>query len=153
VIEPGSLVLLDTNILVRLIRADEVGERIERDYGLLERRERPLISIVTVGEIEALARKLGWGGPKRAALLEMVRKMAIVDLKQGQIILRYAEIDHFCEKESKPARPMGQNDMWIAATASEVEAVLLTTDTDFEHLHGVYLNVLTLDPKTGAVRP
>lgn len=32
------------------------------------------------------------------------------------------------------ARNMGKNDLWIAATASILEATLLTTDQDFNHL-------------------
>jgi tRNA(fMet)-specific endonuclease VapC len=32
-------------------------------------------------------------------------------------------------------RPMGNNDVWIAATAAAASAWLLTTDKDFDHLH------------------
>ena len=32
-------------------------------------------------------------------------------------------------------RPIGQNDLWIAATALATGATLLTTDTDFDVLH------------------
>ena len=35
---------------------------------------------------------------------------------------------------------MGKNDLWIAATAHASGAVLVTTDQDFEHLHGVWLD-------------
>ncbi len=151
VTDPRSLLLLDTNILVRLIRDDSVGQRIQADFGLRERSERPLISIITVGEIYALARKLGWGAAKRDQLASLVRHFPVVQLKQ-QIADKYAEIDYFCEKVSMPARPMGQNDMWIAATASETEASLLTTDSDFDHLNGRFLTVISLDPKSAAPR-
>jgi predicted nuclease of predicted toxin-antitoxin system len=30
---------------------------------------------------------------------------------------------------------MGKNDLWIAAIASVLKAVILTTDADFDHLH------------------
>ncbi len=40
----------------------------------------------------------------------------------------------------KPARSMGKNDLWIAATAHASGAVLVTTDRDFDHLHGIWLN-------------
>ncbi len=36
---------------------------------------------------------------------------------------------------------MGKNDLWIAATASVLGARLLTTDNDFEHLKGKYLDL------------
>ena len=36
---------------------------------------------------------------------------------------------------------MEKNDLWIAATASVLDASLLTTDSDFEHLHDEFLVV------------
>jgi predicted nucleic acid-binding protein len=37
---------------------------------------------------------------------------------------------------------IGQNDLWIAATAWVTKAALITTDSDFDHLHPVFLNVI-----------
>jgi tRNA(fMet)-specific endonuclease VapC len=42
---------------------------------------------------------------------------------------------------------MGKNDIWIAATASVLNAVLLTTDNDFDHLHDEFLTVARVDLK------
>jgi len=36
---------------------------------------------------------------------------------------------------------MGKNDLLIAATASVLNATLLTTDQDFNHLHNEFLNL------------
>ena len=36
---------------------------------------------------------------------------------------------------------MGKNDIWIGATALILNATLVTTDKDFDHLHQVVLNV------------
>ena len=61
--------------------------------------------------------------------------------------LDYAEIDAFSQGKLKDrplsisARNMGKNDLWIAATASILNATLLTTDLDFNHLHNVFLNL------------
>jgi predicted nucleic acid-binding protein len=41
---------------------------------------------------------------------------------------------------------MGKNDLWIAATASVTNSALITTDKDFEHLDGVYLDYVYVDP-------
>lgn len=41
---------------------------------------------------------------------------------------------------------MGQNDMWIAATAKATGATLLTTDRDFDHLQGEHIRRVWLDP-------
>lgn len=147
----SSLVLLDTNILVHLVRGNVVGQRVDEELSLSGRPERPLVSVVTVGELFALAKKLNWAASKRAKLEDLVRQLVIVHLHQGQILLRYADIDHFCEREMKPARPMGQNDMWIAATASAFDATLITTDSDFDHLSPHYIRRIRVDAHTGAI--
>ena len=41
---------------------------------------------------------------------------------------------------------MGKNDLWIAATASVLKAILFTTDRDFDHLDGEFLEVIYIDP-------
>ncbi|MDM8560675.1 hypothetical protein [Candidatus Parabeggiatoa sp. HSG14] len=58
---------------------------------------------------------------------------ALIELNLEGIIDNYAQIDYFLEKKIKPAHPMGQNDMWIAATATTLGAWLMTTDNDFDH--------------------
>ena len=76
-----------------------------------------------------------------------------VDINKDPIIRRYAEIDSFSQgkNSSRPlpagltSRNMGKNDLWIAATASVLNASLLTTDRDFDHLHGQFLDVIYID--------
>jgi predicted nucleic acid-binding protein len=145
VIPPTALLLLDTNVLVHLVRGDDVGIRIADQYKLRERVEKPLISIITVGEMKALTMKLGWGEKKREILDKLLQELVIVHLNQGNIIEKYSEIDYYSEKMVKPAHPMGQNDMWIAATASALDAYLLTTDNDFDHLVPDYLNRIKIE--------
>jgi predicted nucleic acid-binding protein len=45
---------------------------------------------------------------------------------------------------------MGKNDVWIAATASVLEGTLITTDTDFDHLQGEFLDRIYVDPEADA---
>jgi len=52
--------LLDTNILVHQVRCDAVGERIRKLYSPLLAEPRPLISVVTEGELRSLGFQLGW---------------------------------------------------------------------------------------------
>jgi len=39
---------------------------------------------------------------------------------------------------------MGKNDLWIAATAHVVDATILTTDKDFDHLASEFLKCQVL---------
>jgi len=63
------------------------------------------------------------------------------------LIDRYVQIDTFSQNKllGQPLgltpRNMGKNDLWIAATASVLGAKLLTTDGDFNHLQGVFLDL------------
>ena len=43
------------------------------------------------------------------------------------------------------ARNMGKNDLWIAATSSAYDLVLITTDNDFNHLEHEYLQLEKVD--------
>jgi predicted nucleic acid-binding protein len=44
---------------------------------------------------------------------------------------------------------MGQNDMWIAATALLCGMPIITTDGDFRHLNERLITVNWVDPKLG----
>jgi tRNA(fMet)-specific endonuclease VapC len=77
-------------------------------------------------------------------------QFVITDINIESIIRQYAEIDAYSQGTltGKPlgisARNMGKNDLWIAATASALDLTLLTTDKDFEHLNGVFLDLVRM---------
>jgi tRNA(fMet)-specific endonuclease VapC len=76
-----------------------------------------------------------------------LRASMMSDIHSEDVIDNYAAIDTFSQGHSKThtlgmsARNMGKNDLWIAATAA-IGAKLLTSDNDFDHLIGVYLDVI-----------
>lgn len=146
----GALIVLDTNVLVHLARQDAIGGTIDKDHGLTSRPERPLISIVTVGEIRSLAEQWHWGERKRHILNSVLSQLVVVRLAQGEITLRYAELDFHNRKVAKPARPIGENDTWIAATAMATGGTLITTDSDFDHLAPHFFGLVRVDSKTGS---
>lgn len=145
--EQSSLVLFDTNILVRTIRGDALGKLAAQDALAISPAERPLVSVVTVGEIKSLATQFRWGARKMAELDKLLRELVVVDINSAPILDRYAEIDTWSQAHG---RKMGKNDLWIAATASVTGAVLLTTDADFDLLHEHYLKRIRYDVATGA---
>jgi len=69
--------LLDTNILVHLIRGKAVGLAIEAHFGLRGALNRCVISVVTVGEMYALARKWNWGATKQADLTKLLKSVGL----------------------------------------------------------------------------
>ena len=139
-----DLYLLDTSILLALIRGKSLGEHIDKAYNLRTSNFKPLISIVTHGEIKVLAKKYEWGKEKSEKLQLMLDNLNTIDI-DFSIVSDYVELDYYSRK-CKPAVRMGKNDLWIAATAKATDAILLTTDKDFNHLPLDVLKHSFIDP-------
>ncbi|RIV23885.1 type II toxin-antitoxin system VapC family toxin [Fibrisoma montanum] len=144
--------LLDTNIVLAYLKKSTLSVALDKQYGLLSEHAKPFISAVTVGELWSLCLQNNWGPKRRELLIEILRQLTIVDINLEPIIQNYAEIDAFSQSKlmgrplGSSARNMGKNDLWIAATASMLDAVLITTDKDFDHLHGQFVEVIRIDP-------
>lgn len=147
------LYLLDTNILLAYLRKNSVWEYVEEHYQPFTTPHQALIAVVTAGEILSLALQNQWGVAKRNSIREALAELTIIGIHTLDIQERYAEIDAYSQNKilSKPlpkgltARNMGKTcpvGNWIAACASILEAKLITTDQDFNHLHQVYLDVI-----------
>ena len=126
-----NLYLLDTNVLVHLLRCDRVGLLIQRRYDPLMIEPRPLISVVTAGELRSLAYQFRWGDKKREQAVFLLNYFRQTSIDNPDIIEAYAVIDAF---SVRVGRSIGKNDLWIAASAKIARATLLTTDRDFDHL-------------------
>jgi tRNA(fMet)-specific endonuclease VapC len=135
--------LLDTNILLELARGNPRGQAIDARFALSSSLSSSMISVVTVGEMLALSRKVGWGQSKIGALRKMLDELVWIDINRQEILEAYAEIDHVSESIGIC---MGKNDVWIAATAKATGATLITTDPDFNHLHGTHITRIWFDP-------
>jgi len=131
------LYLLDTSVLLVLVRGNTLGQKINEKFQLTQMKNRALISIVTHGEIWVLARRGKWGEKKSATLQNALDNLVTVDLSHPEIIDAYVEIELLSQSETGGARNMGKNDLWIAACATASGAELITLDRDFEHLSGL----------------
>src|SRR4051812_41441372 len=105
--------LLDTNIIVALLRRNDLGRFLEGAYGLIPGRRLP-VCVVTVGELYALANKFGWGPAKRASLASMLAHFDVVDINDPVTLTTYGDVDAWSLAQGYK---MGKNDIWIAATA------------------------------------
>ena len=148
---PAPVYLLDTNILLAYIRAGPLGEHVEASYTLMSQPYKPLICEVTIGEILALARRLGWGQRKLTTMGNLLRELVRIDISSQDVMEAYAEIDCFCFKNG---RSVGKNDVWIAAAAKVASARLLTTDKDFISLFDAgIIRGNWVDPHAGRDQP
>jgi tRNA(fMet)-specific endonuclease VapC len=135
--------LLDTNVVLALIRANPLGQYIDHKYGLRSALNRSMICVVTVGEMLSLVRQFNWGQTRRDELQSLLNEIVWLDINHPDILDAYGEVDHASLKQG---RKLGKNDAWIAATAKVTGATLLTTDPDFNHLQGSYLDQIWIDP-------
>ncbi len=137
--------LLDTNILVYISRAkdtDSVIDFITADGANL------YISIVSVAEIRSLAIRNKWGAARRNLIESFWDSVNIVEITQ-LYVNAYAQIDAYSQRLNPDfidypfatPRNMGKNDLWIASLAALLGLELVTTDSDFDHLHNVFFPV------------
>lgn len=142
----------DTNILLLLARDTDTPNRARR---LVNPRLQPeFTSIVCLAELRAIVTQNKWGGPKLRNLNDQVDSINVLNVND-ELVSRYVDIDTFSiynVKEHAPSdkkngsRTMGKNDLWVAASASVLNMTLLTTDKDYNHLQGIFLDVKVFHP-------
>lgn len=141
----GKQLVLDTNILVYWLRGKAAGVKLKADYELGARRPRPIVPVVVKAEIKSLALKFEWGSAKHRAVDELLRDLPIADISSETVIDAYARLDN---ESKRLGRRMGKNDLWIAALAAVQNAVVVTTDQDFDHLNPQIVSVERIDIAT-----
>jgi tRNA(fMet)-specific endonuclease VapC len=133
-------------VLLSLVRGKDLGEQIDRSFGLRAALYRHLVSIVTHGEIKALAERNSWNEEKRSILTAALNNLITLNIDNESLVDAYVKVADACRNNAGSERTMGQNDMWIAATALVAGLRLITTDKDFDHLNGRLLR------STGSIR-
>ena len=138
-------IILDTNILIQLVRTQNAADYLS----FINPNEANIyLSIVSVAEIKSIALQNNWGLQKLAKLDHYLHSFTIIEINNAFINL-YTEIDAFSQCKNPlfttyphlSARNMGKNDLWIAATASFLGLMLVTTDKNFEHLNNTFLSL------------
>lgn len=143
--------LLDTNILIGYLNKSSYAQFAEERYNLSDPQNIIAISIVSYAELFSFTVKRKWGDDKKQRLNELLLKIPIAYIDRKELALKFAEIDSYCENKH-PLNPPGfsaiklsDNDIWIAATASLSNSILVTTDKDFLPLDKVFINLLHID--------
>jgi predicted nucleic acid-binding protein len=125
--------LWDTTTCSALMRRDA---KVRARLAALTAADRVVICTITRGEVLYGLARLPEG--KRRSALE-AEAMALF----GQLVClaipeaaadQYASIKWETERQGTP---LDENDLWIAATARALEAVIVTTDSDFQRVSGL----------------
>ncbi|MCS6824909.1 MAG: type II toxin-antitoxin system VapC family toxin [Cytophagaceae bacterium] len=142
--------VLDTNILIHYFKNSRIAHAVQ-DF-LKTNEFTTIISVITKAELLAISKRNNWGERKINVLNDLLSSFVCIDIEYNNSVLldAYASIDAFSQgKITAPngqmlntsPRNMGKNDLWIAATAHALDAVLITTDNDFDHLHNIFFKV------------
>lgn len=136
----------DTNIILHIIRNAEFFDALDKKYQFSHPLNKIYISSVTIGEVHAFALRNRWGQSKMSRLLHLLQTLEVISVTDDAALIKmYAEIDVYSQSKHPTlrlptsARKMGKNDLWIAATTAVHNAILLSTDNDFNHLDGLFI--------------
>jgi tRNA(fMet)-specific endonuclease VapC len=139
--------VLDTNILIHLVRGTAMVQTELNRIGIFNRRNYANISIVSVGELKVFALRNQWGATKLAILNTFVNALTPISIDNQDIVDAYVDIDLYSQGKHPhhasafTARNMGKNDLWIAATTQYLGATLVTADNDFNHLQPTFFKI------------
>lgn len=100
--------LLDTNILVHLLRGRRAAEQLESTYSSGQRSPRPTISVISKGEIKSLAQQFEWGRDKLERIDAMLAAMPAIDISARVVHDAYAKFDH---STLQRGTHLGKNDL------------------------------------------
>lgn len=72
--------VLDTNVVVHLLRRSPLGVALRAVYGLDVREWRPVLSAVTAGEMQSLAQQWRWDAARISQLHALLSAFPVVDV-------------------------------------------------------------------------
>ncbi|MDX1903871.1 MAG: type II toxin-antitoxin system VapC family toxin [Thermonemataceae bacterium] len=144
------MLLYDTNILLYMVR-DNTKNKVQNIVNPFDQVSH--ICEVSIGELYSLSYQLAWGSVKTKKMKDILGILNILSINDVLVKQVYAEIDAYSKNKhpnlakNSSSIKMGKNDIWIAAVASLLNLTLVTTDNDFDHLSGVFLDVKKIPTK------
>ncbi|MGD0898470.1 MAG: type II toxin-antitoxin system VapC family toxin, partial [Thermoguttaceae bacterium] len=113
--------LLDTNVVIRLLRGDvDIRDRIAQ-------QSRILVPVIAIGEVYFGAMKAARAGDNLRRINRFLTQVAVLECNAASAY-EYGLIRH----ELRIAgRPIPENDIWIAAAARQHDLTLVSRDSHF----------------------
>jgi predicted nucleic acid-binding protein len=130
----SSVIVVDTNVISYIFKRDTRGALYKPH---IEGR-LAIIAAQTLAELEAMPLKNGWGQRRHAELRARIKEFTFAEADED-VCLRWAEVQ---ANAKRIGRPISVADSWIAATALNYDAPLVTHNpSDFYNVPG--LTVIT----------
>lgn len=148
-------IVIDTCSIIHILKGSPQGKQCLLEIEKLGENPHIIISVVTKAELDSFSRQNQWGQKRTQTLNKFLNKLTTINISQEdkQLLEAYSLIDGYSKRKLTDSKgnklpssaiKMGKNDLWIAATAKVINAPLLTTDRDFDHLNGVLLTVIKI---------
>jgi tRNA(fMet)-specific endonuclease VapC len=141
--------IFDTNIILAIVRSKKTFELVEY---LNPSKNIIFIPVSVEAEAKSIALQNNWGKQKIEKLEYFINLFTFLEVNKS-LVNPYIEVDSFSQRKNpsfeiykfNTPKNMAKNDLWIAATATFLGLELVTTDTDFAHLHNIFLEVRQID--------
>jgi len=140
-------VILDSNLWLYILKGVDLPQLIIDNEEIIIQDSFVLLPAAVKAEILSLAKQREFGEKKLKELNDKFNTCFLIH-SNDQILDSYVEIDAFSQgkhptkKLNESARNMGKNDLWIAATAMATNSILITNDQDFDHLRGIFIDLI-----------
>jgi predicted nucleic acid-binding protein len=133
------------------LKAQTVNQAIENSFALTQQPMKPLVCVVSIGEMLAFSKSENWGEARRQTLQALLREEVVsVDISDPRVLEAYAELSTLAQKNGWPIFH-GKNDLWVGAASRATGSHLLTMDKDFLPLRGMFAawTITVFDANTG----
>jgi predicted nucleic acid-binding protein len=148
-------VVIDTCTIIHIIKGSDQGLKSLDAMYALDKVPNIIMSVVSKAEMQSFSKQNNWGASRIKHLTEFLEAATIININENdnKLLEAYAFIDGYSKRKLPDttgnllpgsSRTMGKNDLWIAATAMVIDAPLITTDGDFDHLNNTMLNVFKI---------
>jgi len=146
-------IVIDTCVFIHIVRGSSTGRECLKTIENFDETANIIVSVVTKAELESFISQNNWGITKIETLNKILNEITYIDIVNADNLLidSYKKVDAFSKRKANDrygkllkgsARTMGKNDLWIAATALALDVPLITTDGDFDHLNGTFIDVM-----------
>jgi tRNA(fMet)-specific endonuclease VapC len=131
-------ILIDTGVFSASISRRRRA-RFEPQVGMMAGQQL-FLAAVTVAELRYGALVAGWGEQRRQRLEQSIVATTVVPVSDA-LLTTVADLRHACRQVGHALHePVHANDLWIAASALQIGAPVLTADAVFQRRPGLSIH-------------
>lgn len=147
-INVDSLIFLDEFTTLSICTGNGYGTHLLSTYRLAEHQPKPLVSLLTVGEVLRYAHANSYPRNEIEEVQRLLNQFQMVNIR-AEFVERFARMGGILDRDSAT---MASKKLWLGAICAAIGegssgSVLLTAIPDYNSLSSYGLNVEYVDPK------